>query len=159
MLKYKIGSATDLKTIEPAIIVHCCNDLGKWGAGFVLSISEKWPHVEKEYKNWYAGKEAFGCTDKFNLGEVQFVVAEFGVWVANIIGQKGIYLGDNGQPPIRYEAIRSGLQKVREFAISSEANIHMPRMGSGLAGGKWSRIEEIIVEELGGLDVTVYDLP
>jgi hypothetical protein len=36
----------------------------------------------------------------------------------------------------------------------------MPRIGCGLAGGDWNKIEAIINETLGekGLDVTVYDI-
>ena len=62
-------------------------------------------------------------------------------------------------PPVRYEAIRKGLQRVRELAIAHKASIHMPRMGAGLAGGNWDLIAEIIESELcvHGLQVTVYD--
>jgi len=37
----------------------------------------------------------------------------------------------------------------------------MPRIGCGLAGGDWSRVEEIINEVLieAGVEVYVYDLP
>jgi hypothetical protein len=37
----------------------------------------------------------------------------------------------------------------------------MPRIGCGLAGGRWDQIEHLIAEELsaGDIPVTVYDLP
>lgn len=37
----------------------------------------------------------------------------------------------------------------------------MPRIGCGLAGGRWDRIEPLIVATLSaaGIEVTVYDLP
>ncbi|HWA29063.1 MAG TPA: hypothetical protein VG734_25660 [Lacunisphaera sp.] len=36
----------------------------------------------------------------------------------------------------------------------------MPRIGCGLAGGKWDMVEPIVVDELAalGVNVTVYDL-
>jgi hypothetical protein len=39
--------------------------------------------------------------------------------------------------------------------------IHMPRIGCGLAGGKWDQIEPLLEEHLAraGFDVRVYDLP
>lgn len=39
------------------------------------------------------------------------------------------------------------------------ASVHMPRIGCGLAGGKWSRIEPLIERRLAGrgVPVTVYD--
>ncbi|WP_436847462.1 hypothetical protein [Streptomyces aureus] len=37
--------------------------------------------------------------------------------------------------------------------------MHMPRIGCGLAGGSWSRVEPLVTERLvrRGLSVTVYD--
>ena len=63
-------------------------------------------------------------------------------------------------PPIRYEAVRQCLKKVALFAMEQKASIHMPRIGCGLAGGKWELIEQIIKEELidKEIAVTVYDL-
>jgi O-acetyl-ADP-ribose deacetylase (regulator of RNase III) len=62
-------------------------------------------------------------------------------------------------PPIRYEAVRSGLVKVAIKANQLNASVHMPRIGCGLAGGEWSEIEPITVETLckAGIKVTVYD--
>ncbi len=39
------------------------------------------------------------------------------------------------------------------------ASVHMPRIGCGLAGGKWSRVEPLVTERLAKRDiaVTVYD--
>jgi hypothetical protein len=47
------------------------------------------------------------------------------------------------------------------LARRAGASIHMPRIGSGLAGGSWEVVEEIVEETLcrQGLRVTVYDLP
>ena len=40
----------------PAAIVHICNDLGHWGAGFTKSLSKKWPQAEKAYRAWAKNK-------------------------------------------------------------------------------------------------------
>lgn len=63
-------------------------------------------------------------------------------------------------PPIRYEAVREGLKRVAQEAKSLGASVHMPRIGCGLAGGRWEEIEPIIEQELlgKGIAVTVYDL-
>ena len=41
------------------------------------------------------------------------------------------------------------------------ASVHMPRIGTGQAGGSWSIIEDLVDNELcaHGVPVTVYDLP
>ena len=80
--------------------------------------------------------------------------------VANMIGQHGIYKDSKGLPPIRYDAVRQCLKEVALFAIDHKASVHMPRIGCGLAGGKWELMEQIIKEELitKEIAVTVYDL-
>lgn len=66
---------------------------------------------------------------------------------------------DIGLPPVRYEAIGEGLRQVAAFATAHQTTVHMPRIGCGLAGGTWDKIEPIIQQELTakGIDVTVYD--
>jgi len=91
------------------------------------------------------------------LGWIQPVMVEPDLWVVNMIAQAGI--GRQGGPPIRYESLRTCLGKTARIALTRGASVHMPRIGSGLAGGNWDVIEEIIQEELvdKGLDVTVYE--
>lgn len=168
MIEYVKGDATRPAGDGPKVLVHCCNDKGAWGAGFVLALSRRWPHVEAAYRTWARTAMADLPTDwrgrvevtgPFLLGEVQFVLAEPGLWVANLVGQRGT-AAMNGEPPIRYEAVTEGLREVRLFAASRGAEVVMPRMGAGLAGGRWERIEEIVEDELTSKDVrvTVYDL-
>ena len=96
----------------------------------------------------------------FALGEVQFVQVSAVLWVANLVGQRDVRTVD-GIPPVRYEAIRKGLQRVAQEARRLNASVHMPRIGCGLAGGKWEEVGKIVEEELAnnGVQVTVYDLP
>jgi len=65
-----------------------------------------------------------------------------------------------GASPVRYEAIRRGLQRVADFALTKKATVHMPRIGCGLAGGKWEEVGQIVEQELvdRGVATTVYDL-
>ena len=134
------------------IIVHCCNDIGAFGAGVALAISRKWPVVKRQYLRWYKSK------NHFQLGNVQFVEAEEEIIVANLIGQKGIRVA-KGCPPIRYSAIRQGLKKVVHKAIKDGETVHMPRMGAGLAKGHWPTIEAIVKETIvdKGINVFVYN--
>lgn len=80
------------------------------------------------------------------------------LWVANLVGQVGLG-AKAGVPPVRYEAIANGLERVAEFAQQHGASVHMPRIGCGLAGGNWEDIEPIIERTLlvKGIAVTVYD--
>jgi O-acetyl-ADP-ribose deacetylase (regulator of RNase III) len=59
-------------------------------------------------------------------------------------------------PPIRYHSLRKALAEVATQSKIRQASVHMPRIGTGLAGGKWENIEPIIREELIGKGVSVY---
>ena len=77
-----------------------------------------------------------------------------------MIGQHGI--GRRGPtPPIRYDAVRECLGRVRAFAQERKATIQMPRIGCGLAGGDWEVVSKIVEEELvlPGLAVIVLNPP
>lgn len=153
-IEYKKGDATNPSGAENKIIVHICNNVGAWGKGFVLAISKRWKAPENSYRSWYRSK------DNFNLGEVQFVQVEQDLWIANLIGQHKIVKDENGNAPIRYDAVEDGLKKVANFASEIDASVHMPRIGCGLAGGKWPIIESIIDETISKKDINtiVYDL-
>jgi len=161
MINYVTGDATAPVGDGPKVIVHVCNDIGIWGRGFVMAVSARWPHVRRRYVNWHISLQTDEDESVFMLGAVQFVPAGGDLWVANMIGQHrtGMSLGD-GRPPVRYEAIGDCLARVAEFAARNGCSVHMPRIGCGLAGGVWSRIEPIIREKLvsEGVEVTVYDL-
>lgn len=152
-IDYKKGDATRPQSEGNKIIVHICNDMGGWGKGFVMAISKRWKAPEQGYRDWFKAK------DNFVLGQVQFVQVEDELWVANLIGQHKINKDEQGNAPIRYDAILSGLDKVGQYALDNNMSVHMPRIGCGLAGGTWDKIEPIIHSTLTerNIAVTVYD--
>lgn len=161
---YTNGNATSPKGEGKKYIVHVCNDIGGWGRGFVLALSNKWNSPEKSYREWnrngfYEFPDSTKC--KFELGNIQVVPVEENLSVINMIGQHGCYPtivdGEKIQP-IRYDALKECLMKVAKLAKSTNASVHMPMIGAGLAGGDWSIIEGIINKTLIflGVDTTVY---
>ena len=153
-IRYIKGDATCPQAKGVKIICHVCNDIGGWGKGFVLVVSRGWEQPEAEYRAWHAT----GNQGDFGLGAVQFVQVEPYIWVANMVGQRGIKRGSSG-PPIRYHAVASCLKQLATKASELGASVHMPRIGCGLAGGDWSKVEPLIEERLcgHGIAVTVYD--
>ncbi|MFC8537639.1 macro domain-containing protein [Streptomyces sp. NPDC057249] len=153
-IRYVRGDATAPGGKGVKVIVHVCNDLGGWGKGFVLALSRRWPEPEAAYRRWHRER----ARNDFGLGAVQFVQVAPSTWVANLVGQRGMRRGSKGVP-VRYEAIDTGLAAVAGRARELGASVHMPRIGCGLAGGTWSRIEPLIAARLTdrGLSVTVYD--
>ena len=88
----------------------------------------------------------------FRLGAAQIVPV--------MMGQSGIKAGAAKIPPVRYAAIVEALEQVAGRAQADGKSIHMPRIGDGLAGGDWSRIETILVSlvERHGVSIYVYTL-
>jgi O-acetyl-ADP-ribose deacetylase (regulator of RNase III) len=158
-IRYVTGDATRPSGDGLRAIVHCCNNFGAWGAGFVVALSKVYPEAERSYREW--DKRFRDRGETLPLGGVQMVPVGDDVFVFNVVGQEGVGTR-KGQPPIRYEAIRAGLATVRGMLEGTPSmTVHMPRMGAGLAGGDWLIIERIVHTELveHGIGVTVYDLP
>ncbi|MFZ4188001.1 macro domain-containing protein [Streptomyces pseudogriseolus] len=153
-ITYLRGDATVPSVKGVRIVAHVCNDIGGWGKGFVLALSRRWPEPEAAYRAWHRDRAA----GDFGLGAVQLVQVERYVWVANMIGQRGVRTGSKGVP-VRYEAIDTALGRLAGHARELGASVHMPRIGCGLAGGTWSRVEPLVEERLvrRGIPVTVYD--
>jgi O-acetyl-ADP-ribose deacetylase (regulator of RNase III) len=161
LVTYVEGDATTPQGDGLKIITHCCNNVGGWGAGFVVALSRKWDRPEAEYRKWY---ERHGDV-KFRtlLGAMQLVPVEADISVANIIGQHGLR-SSGGETPIRYQAISKGFRHIASYAtqnLERNVSVHMPRIGCGLAGGSWSQIEPLIDKQFvaRGIPVTVYDFP
>ena len=164
MITYLQGDATYPVGDGPKIIMHVCNDRGGWGSGFVLAISKRWSQPEAMYRAWKS------CNDRFLLGETQDVLVEVkpAIWVSNMIAQHGY--GENNtrqhrtsEPdsriPLDYVALECCLRNVAESARNLGATIHAPRIGCGLAGGTWDRVEPLIIEAFKDISVFIYDLP
>lgn len=151
MIKYIRGDATSPQAAGPKVIAHICNDRGGWGKGFVLALSKKWREPERQYRSWYASREGFA------LGAIQLVQVLPDTWVCNMVAQNGFKTGSKG-PPIRYPSLRKCLEQLADEAKTLRASIHMPKIGTGLAGGRWDEIEPMIEGAMKDLSVFVYVL-
>lgn len=153
-IKYIKGDATSPQVKGPKIIAHICNDIGGWGKGFVLAVSKRWPEPEKQYRRWHRER----AKNDFGLGNIQLVKVAANTYVVNMVGQRGIKTGSKGVP-IRYEAVDECLKKLQPIAKELGASVNMPRIGCGLAGGKWEKIEPLILNRLveKGITTIVYD--
>jgi hypothetical protein len=149
-------------------IIHVCNDEGKWGAGFVLALTKKWPWVENSYRKWSKGAE-FKDNDAikvisddnsmtgFHLGAIQIVDVTSDISVINMIGQRSCGPDEYGHPPIRYYAIDECMKKVSKEVNRNLGTVHLPYlMGCALAGGSWPIIDGIISMRLSGIPTTAY---
>jgi O-acetyl-ADP-ribose deacetylase (regulator of RNase III) len=136
--------------------VQVVNDAAiTWGGGgFAAAVKQRWPSVHKAFTAQVtSGKSAL------RLGNVVTCEVEPALTLVSLVAQHGY--GASVRPRIRYGALREGLLRVSEMAKALNASVHMPRIGTGQAGGSWPVVEEIVNETLTGVGVRVlvYDLP
>ena len=126
-----------------SVIPHVCNNIGKWGSGFVVPLGDKFPEARNRYRESYASKEPL------ELGEVQMVVAqdlpEPPVVIANMIGQDGVSRERGAKRAIRYNKLVECMDEVGRRSLElPNPYLFCPQFGAGLAGGQWEIIEELI---------------
>lgn len=156
MITYLIGDATHPIGDGHKVIAHVCNDLGGWGAGFVLALDKVSFNPHRSYVHW--AREGYD----FELGAVQYVpifstTTVDNITVANMVAQRG-YKGPDNPRPLSYSALVRCLIKVGHWAKLHDASVHMPRIGCGLGGGDWNIVSKQI-EAVIHVPTFVYDLP
>lgn len=153
---YLIGDATKpFDTGSPIrFIVHVCNDVGAWGAGFTRSLDALSPKPRASYK------DAIQQTKPKSLGAMSLAKVDPTLFVANMIAQHGLPSRAR-RVVIDYAALEKCLAALAKVAADWGVTTHMPRIGCGLSGGDWHTVEAIIERTLcaSGVPVYVYDLP
>jgi O-acetyl-ADP-ribose deacetylase (regulator of RNase III) len=150
------GNALSPRGKGKKLIVHIVNDsTPNWGGGgFAQAVRSRWPATQEDFKSWIAADRT-----ALSLGKVRITNIDEQTAIASMICQKGY--GPSTRPRIRYAALRECLVAVAARAANEGMSVHMPRIGSGQAGGSWDIIRELITSSLCGanIPVTVYDLP
>lgn len=149
-IKEVIGDATKPYDIGvERIIAHIVNDkTANWGGAFALAVRRKWSLAQTAFQEWASR------AGNLSIGNVHFVEVEPGLTIATMIAQKGY--GESKTPRIRYNFLKKCLDKLADFAAERDASVHMPRIGSGQAGGNWDVISELVEDALCDREIVVY---
>ncbi|MFT5697416.1 MAG: O-acetyl-ADP-ribose deacetylase (regulator of RNase III) [Desulforhopalus sp.] len=121
------------------VIVHGCNCFCTMGAGIARAIQIQFPEA-------YAADLMTNKGDRNKLGFFSSAtVTENGHNITIVNGYTQFQ--HSGSPPlVDYDAVEGLFRKIKkEF---SGKRIGYPKIGAGLAGGDWERIEHIINREL-----------
>lgn len=149
---------------DDILILHVVNNEGKWGAGFVLPLAERFPEAKRAYQEWHQKakdyKEGVGkqLGNPWGLGQIQVVPVQKHVFVVNMMAQYGLRSASNPRP-LRYWHLVNCLEKVRDHIYFNHTCVKIvaPAFGSGLAGGNWEFIS-ILLDEIMPYHVDVYVL-
>lgn len=139
------------------IIPHVCNNINLFGAGFAAAVSKHYPIVKENFH--LLGNKAM-------LGQTQFISVykdkKFGheLIFANMIAQNGTVSSKNKRP-LNYLALVKCMNTISTYVskmdkTESRVQIHAPKFGSGLAGGNWLFIQELITDIWRDCPVFVY---
>lgn len=139
-------------------LLHVCNDIGLWGAGFSGAISRRWIFPEQVFK------ACFKKRLQASPGHIQMVPVSATLVVVNMIAQRGVTNPKN-RHPLDYQALRICLLEVEAHMTMNVFGtyprvLHMPRIGCGLGGGNWDNVFSVIESVWGNSDIniTVYDV-
>jgi hypothetical protein len=137
------------------VIPHVCNNVNAFGAGFADAVADKYPVV----------KANFHVNGSQKLGHTQFITAKTKgsnkLVIANMIAQNGL-INPKNKRPLHYPSLIKCMYDVLTFCKNiqnnndSKVEIHAPKFGSGLAGGNWLFIADLIDDIWSGIDTFIY---
>jgi O-acetyl-ADP-ribose deacetylase (regulator of RNase III) len=148
------GDATEPFGAEPKLLLQVVNDQAQvWGGGLAKQVRKKWPQAQAHFREWASTRS------NLKLGSIHSFSVRSDLTLVSLVAQHGFGKATAG-PRLRYAALFSALEKTAALAKTESATVHMPRIGTGEAGGSWTIIEGIIRETLisMGILVTIYDL-
>ena len=122
------------------VIVHGCNCQRCMGGGIARQIAIQFPDVEK----------VDNSTKQNNLGNI-LISRNYDFVIVNAYTQE--YPGFGVQ--VDYDAIKSCFKKIKKKFHG--LRIGIPKIGAGLGGGDWNRIESIISNVMKNENITVVE--
>jgi len=152
MKKIKGNLITLAKEGHFDVIIHGCNCFHTMNSGIAKSIREEWPQA------YTADVNTFEKGDESKLGKISMCgVNDESLLIFNAYTQ---YRFGRDKRHVDYGALRNAFGiisvSLRHFDMT-ELRIGYPKIGAGLGGGDWCKIEVIIDEALEGLDHTLVE--
>ena len=121
------------------VIIHGCNCFCSMGAGIAHSIQAQFPEA-------YAADLLTTKGDRNKLGYFSSATVQENGNNITIVNGYTQFQHSGTLPLVDYEAVKSLFKRIKkEFAGK---RIGYPKIGAGLAGGDWDKIERIINTEL-----------
>lgn len=150
MIKYENG---DVLTTECDIVIHGCNCFKVMGSGVAKHIHEKYPEAYVADLNYgeYGDNRKLGTYSLWSGGHK--INKPNRLTIINLYTQ---FYPNPKLKPFDYEAFEVGFKKV--LLDFPDKTIAMPKIGSGLAGGDWDRIESMINQMSGDREIIIYVL-
>ena len=161
IIKDRVSAGNNGATV---FVPHVCNNIDLFGAGFAAQVADKFPSVKADYH--MLGKNFL----RNNLGYSQILKVfedpkfRHKLFFVNMIAQNGT-ISNNNPRPLNYPALVKSMINLQQYIFmntgfihkTEKIEIHAPKFGSGLAGGNWNFIQDLIDDVWGKFFVTVYN--
>jgi len=144
MITYTKGNVA---LAREAHIAHGCNAQGVMGSGVAKEIRRLYPDAYTAYRMAY-------LRTGLELGSVVVATPIDGKIIYNCITQQ--YYGNDDKVYASYEAIAKCFAFMNGW-VAGRAALAIPRIGCGLGGLEWDKVEAIILKAA-RYDVVVYDI-
>jgi hypothetical protein len=147
-------------------VPHVCNNIDLFGAGFAGQVANEYPSVKANYhmlgKTFLKGNRGLGYSQILNTYEDPKYKHK--LYFVNMIAQNGIR-GSNNTRPLNYAALVKCMVEIKQYIHQNtgflnkneQIEIHAPKFGSGLAGGNWNFISDLIDDIWGNHTVYIYN--
>ena len=120
------------------VIAHGVNCQNKMGSGVAKALYSKWPDVKAKYHRYCEYFSKSNVKPDKLLGKYVEVKIDSGPTVVNCFTQ--LYYGYDGRKYVSYDAIYDCFRNLS----MDYAEIAIPKIGCGLAGGDWEIVRAII---------------
>lgn len=153
MITYIKGNLLDPKW-EFNVIVHGANCFHTMSSGIAYQIAKKYPEaLEADKLTKHGDREKLGSISVAATGKD----SSDSPLVVNAYTQF-TFGREEGMTYVSYEAIKSSMEEIYNlFGKGSEYKIGMPKIGSGLGGGDWAKIEKIINDVFSDKEVFIVE--
>ena len=145
------------------IVPHVCNNIDVFSGGFAAAVSNHYPIVKENYH--LLGKTFL----RNNFGHTQLIEVSVKnkyahkLFFANMMAQNGLP-DKNHRRCLNYAALVRSMGLVSTFiknyrsqSDGPKIEVHAPKFGSGIAGGNWNFISDLIEDLWGQYDVFIYN--
>lgn len=117
------------------VIAHGCNAQGVMRSGIAAGIVDNYPQAFNSYRQTYIDQDEF-----LYLGQVIPSLQTDKTMILNCVTQE-YYGREHGRRYVSYDAIVKCIEAINLYSFERVA---FPKIGAGLANGKWEVIESII---------------
>lgn len=147
----------DLLDFPCDVMIQGCNCYCTMGAGVAAAIAKEYPEAaqaDKEYTGlgrWVAKSTKLG---NYSTALVKHRKTRDNLLIINAYTQNGFKKSGRRSDLFEYGEFKLICRKLKS-SISPKAKIAMPKIGAGLAGGDWTKIEAIINEVFDDREIVV----